>query len=215
MKHLLKSVVLIAVLSSLFLSTKSQASNISDGQSKEKDSSYYTRLFDGLANVTDCSPNGEYAVFFTGEGGGLLWQRSTNTYTTISHNEDAESNDVTNDGTVIGRFINPEVLDKTSNKPTMVPAYWTKTDSSWHYLELPSNYLAPDRTSGGSANGVSADGKRIVGYIYTSDDPEKFVPCSWYEGKFNPFGDQGHYDDSQNRQYRQYSIVHGSTPTSK
>lgn len=184
MKHLLKSVVLIAVLSSLFLSTKSQASNISDGQSKEKDSSYYTRLFDGLANVTDCSPNGEYAVFFTGEGGGLLWQRSTNTYTTISHNEDAESNDVTNDGTVIGRFINPEVLDKTSNKPTMVPAYWTKIDSSWHYLELPSNYLAPDRTSGGSANGVSADGKRIVGYIYTSDDPEKFVPCSWYEGKF-------------------------------
>ncbi len=111
-----------------------------------------------------------------------------------STTNDEGTSDVTDDGTI--------VVGSCQGKP----AYWSKADGQWHFLELKSSQTAfPIAVKGGVAISVTPDGKYAVGEL-TTENAYMIAPALWdlKTGKTIitpnlPIHDMAHKDQNQMR----------------
>lgn len=122
------------------------------------------------------STNGRYITCGVGnadaESTAALWDRETNKTTILGFPTTAH--DVSNDGIVVGAFMDPEV---TFGGQPVMSGGWCK-DGVWHSLGVHPDH--PINTVGGNGSqtaAISADGEYIAGHVFLS--PQKLVPCIW------------------------------------
>lgn len=122
------------------------------------------------------STDGQYFTFGVGNTG-TVWNRAANEYTSIT----GIVEDVSNDGTVVGRFNDESIQiynEETMEWEIVSSGGWWK-DGIWHSLGGHPDHPIKNLTTacGSSAVAITADGQYIAGYV--SVNTTKIVPCVW------------------------------------
>lgn len=133
------------------------------------------------------SSNGRYAVGhsrdFTQQA--FIWDRETDEFTRIegSYNGIAYANGVSDDGTVVGAYLDETVLSNYG-EPAIIPGLWK--DGVWLPLERIAGSSLFGQGMDGEAKCISADGRIIGGYL--ADGNRHYLPAVWIDGVLQPYG---------------------------
>ena len=157
--------------------------------------------FSDHSYVSRMSDNGQWAVTSAGNADvtctpkliDLTSGKDVNIGTTANNEVTC---DVTNDGTI--------VVGSCQGKP----AYWSKADGQWHFLELKTSQpnCQVGKVGGGVAMSVTPDGKYAVGELSAADNAYAIAPAYWdlttgktIETPNLPKKDMAHIDQKQMR----------------
>lgn len=133
-------------------------------------------------HVGKMSTNGRYITCIAGNNtassSSAVWDRETGTITSlgiVSAGNPSLASDVSNDGVVVGNFMDPEVV--CDGKVVMSGGWWK--DNVWHSLGVHPDHPISGLKSinGSSAVAISCDGEYIAGYVFKNT--ARLVPCMW------------------------------------
>ena len=132
--------------------------------------------------VYGISPNGKWAtgvyVNMNNLCYGFRWDLTTGETILLSgDNCQSEGSAVSDDGTVVGMFDNPEATD--NGAPAYTAGYWK--NGSWHHLPNIADAPVTTHDEVGYANAISANGEYIGGCY--NDKSSHLIPLIWKDGK--------------------------------
>ena len=140
-----------------------------------------------LYQLSSLSPNGKWACGIIQDDimRGFLWNVTTGEVTVLSPSgETSVALDVSNDGLVVGSFMDPEA--SSTGVKVESAGYWK--DGRWHHLDNKSGDVIVNSNGGGMANCVSADGRYIGGEMYVNGT---YSPVRWTDGVLDKIYETG------------------------
>lgn len=140
-----------------------------------------------LYQLSSLSPNGKWACGIIQDDimRGFLWNVTTGEVTVLSPSgETSVALDVSNDGMVVGSFMDPEA--SSTGVKVESAGYWK--DGRWHHLDNKSGDVIVNSNGGGMANCVSANGRYIGGEMYVNGT---YSPVRWTDGVLDKIYETG------------------------
>lgn len=126
--------------------------------------------------ITHISPNGKWACGNINDGyyRGFRWNLTTNELRELSlQGETSIAFNVSNDGTVVGNFMDDEYLSNGAS--IEAGGYWK--DGSWHHLDSSNLGVPSDDVSASQLQAISPNGKWVAGIAVKGTS--NYIPVVW------------------------------------